>query len=75
MNVVVEQPHLLAGLEGRKANVWAAIAAEGIAQRAVAARAYFALDGKVYLGQVVGSQLETGQCLVGFGALIGIFGG
>jgi hypothetical protein len=75
LNVIVNQPHLLARLKGREANVRAAVAAERIAQRAVTAGTYFSLNGKVDFGQVVGIQLETFQCLVGFGSLGGVFGG
>ena len=74
LNVIVNQPHLLARLKGREANVRAAIATERIAQRAVATGAYFSLNGKVDFGEVVGIQLETFQCLVGFGSLAGVFG-
>lgn len=74
LHVIVEQADLLAGLERRQANVRAAVAAERVAERAVAARADLALDSKVHLGEVVGGELEAGERLVRLGALGGVLG-
>jgi hypothetical protein len=80
LDIVVEQPDLLARLEGGQADVGAAIASESITERAVSAGAHLALDGEVDLGQVVGGKLNTLrfldglELLVGFLALSGVFG-
>lgn len=70
---VIQEAHLLARLEGRKAAVRAAIAAEGIAQRAAIARSRLALDGKVDFVEVVGLQLECLELAVGVGAVGEVF--
>lgn len=74
LDLVVEQADFFAGPEGRHADVRAAVAAEGVAERAISARADFTLDGEVDLGQVVHAQLERLQLRVGVGALSGVFG-
>lgn len=80
MDIVVEDAHLLAGLEGGQADVRAAVAAEGVAEGAVAAGADLALDGEVDLGEVICVELDGrggGGCegCVGGGAGGGVFSG
>lgn len=62
---IVEHPNLLAGLERRKANIWAAIASESITERAVSAAADFALDGKIDFSQVICAELHRVERVVG----------
>ncbi|TKW55408.1 hypothetical protein CTA1_2586 [Colletotrichum tanaceti] len=75
LDVVVEDAHLLAGLKRRQADVGAAVAAEGVAESAVAARADLALDGEVNLGEVVGAKLDSLEGLVGGGTGSGVLSG
>lgn len=75
MHVVVEQSNLFTWLEGWEADVRASVASESIAKRTVATRANLALHGEVDLGQVVGSQLNALELLIGRGSLVGVFGG
>jgi hypothetical protein len=75
LDIIVQQPDLLAGLEGRQPNVRTAVAAEGVAEGAVAAAADLALDGEVDLvEQVVGAELHRVERGVGGGPLRGVFG-
>lgn len=71
---VVQNRHLLAGLEGRQADVGAVGTAERIAERAAAAAARLALHGKVQLVQVLALELQRAQVLVGLGAAGLVFG-
>lgn len=74
MDIIIEDPHLLAGLEGREANVRAPVAPEGVAEGAVAAGADFSLDRKVDFGEVVRSELYGRESFVGGGAGGVVFG-
>lgn len=78
LDIVIEDPHLLAGLEGRETDVGAPVAAEGVAEGAVAAGAYFSLDGEVDFGEVVRAELDGGgrggEGFVGGGAGGVVFG-
>lgn len=65
---VVQDGDLLAGLEGRQADVGAVGAAEGVAEGAAAAAARLALDREVELIEVLGLQLERVEVLVRLGA-------
>ena len=67
------QPHLLARLERRQAYVRAAVTAEGVSERAVAAAADLALHGEVYFRQIGG--LQFSEALVGFRPLGRVLGG
>lgn len=58
LNVIVQQTNFFTRLERWKANVWAAVTPESIAESAIAARPDFALDGEVNLGEVVCAQLR-----------------
>lgn len=72
LDIIVHQPHLLARLERRQANVRTAVTTESVAQRAVATRAHLALHCEVDLCQVVGVQFS--QVGIGVGTLRGVFG-
>lgn len=74
LDIVVQQPYLLAGLEGGETDIRTSITPESVAQCAVPTAANLALDCEVHLGQVVRSQLQRVQCLVGVGSLCGVFG-
>ena len=73
LHIIIHQPDLLARLERRQADVRASITAERIAQRAVAARAHFALHRKVHFRQVLGLQFgQVGVCLRALGGVFGV---
>ena len=73
LHVIIHQPDLLARLKRRQANVRTAIAAERIAQRAVAARAHFTLHCEVHFRQVFSLQFgQVGVCLRALGGVFGV---
>jgi hypothetical protein len=74
LRCIVQQTHLLSGLEWWQPNVRAAIATESITQRAVTARPGLALDCKVQLVQIVRLQSQGVEVLVGFGTAGFVFG-
>lgn len=69
LNIIIQQPYLLTGLERRQPNVRASVAAESISQCAVATGADLALDGEVNFVEIVGSELDIGKLFVGGRAL------
>lgn len=71
---IVQNGHLLAGLERWKADIRTVSAAECIAECAAAATACLALHGKVQLVQVLALELERAEILIGFGAAGLVFG-
>ena len=74
LHKVVQDAHLLAGLERREADVGARGAAEGVAEGAVVARARLALDGKVELVEVVFVEAQRAEARVGLGAALLVLG-
>lgn len=72
---IIQNLDLLAGLEGRKTEVWAAGAAESIAQgTATAGTGRLALNGEIQLGQIVRLQLQHIQILIGVCSVLLILG-
>ena len=70
--IVVQQPHLLAGLEGGQSDIRTPIATERISQSAVATRPNLALDREIKLVQIVGVELgEVGICICSLGLVFG----
>lgn len=74
LDIIVQQPHLFARLEGWQANVRTSITPKGITQRTVTTTANLALYRKVHLSEIVGVEFKRIQGLVGGGAFGGIFG-
>lgn len=72
LHIIVHQPHLLAGLERRQANVWTSVTPERISQRTVATRADLSLHCEIHLGQILGLQFR--EVVVGCRALGRVFG-
>ena len=75
LHIIIQQPHLLPGLERRQSNIRTPIAPESIAQRAVPATPHLALDGEVDLiEQLVGAEFHRVEGFVGGGALRAVLG-
>jgi hypothetical protein len=65
LHVVVEQPHLLTGLESWHANVRTSVTPERIAQAAVSAGTNLALDREVHFCKVIRVELQCCELFVG----------
>lgn len=74
LHLIVQQPHLLSRLERRQPNIRTPIAPEGIAEGAIPATAHLPLHREIHLGQIVGTQFQRVEGVVGRAALRRVFG-
>ena len=74
LHLIVQQPHFLSRLERWQPNIRTSIAPEGIAERAIPATAHLPLHREIHLGQIVGTQFQRVEGVVGRAALRRVFG-